>query len=81
MPEVGDPCGGTDAIEKSSTGEFLVCRNGTWQLVGDAPPVEEGAPPTRSRRDSAASGSPSDSATTTDDAGSDNEHPDGDVVG
>ena len=80
MPEVGDPCSATDAIEKSSAGEFLVCRNGIWQLVGDAPPVEEGAPPTRQRRNVAAYGSQSDGSKKIEDGGSPEEHTGGDVV-
>jgi hypothetical protein len=54
MPEVGDPCGAEDTIEKSSTGEFLVCRNGVWQNVDEAPPFGEGALPSRERREAAA---------------------------
>ena len=79
MPEVGDPCGAEDTIEKSSTGEFLVCRNGVWQNVGEAPPLGEGALPSRERREGLAAqpladdpkpgGAESDESTEGDDGG------------
>jgi len=33
----------------SDSGEVLVCRRGTWQRVGEAPPIDLGAVPSRER--------------------------------